>query len=234
RPARHWLDQRSVRLKSKTSVPQPHFALEMRTADRAAAGRSGGHVNPIVNAPARVADARPDFADAEACEQFLAQGRFALAVAIRQIEDVRGADGDHAVTCRHHTVARRQVVGEDCRPDPLSVVAGVVQQADRAIGLLFRPFLRLLAGRDAANGLVEYAGIIQFEDVVIAVAVVAVQLADVDASARIETHPGRFSQLRLSGDEFDSEALRQMEALAARFWRERLGSICGRRDLLSW
>src|SRR5262249_24761180 len=115
-----------------------------------------------------------------------------------------------------------------------SIAAGVLQQADRAIGLLFRAFLRLLAGRDTANSLVEHAGIVQLEDVVVAVSVVAVQLADVDASARIETHPGRLGQKRLGGDELDTEPLWQAEALEALFRLNRFGSIRGRRDLLGW
>src|SRR5262249_2268822 len=153
---------------------------------------------------------------------------------VRQIDDVRSADGDDAVARRHHAITRREVIGKDCGPNHPSVAAGVFQQPDRAIGLLFRPFLRFLTGRDAANGLIEYAGLIQLENIVIAVAVVTMQLTDVDASASVETHPGRFSQLRLGGDELDTETVRQAKALEALFRLGTLGSIGGRWNLLGW
>src|SRR5947209_1410605 len=97
----------------------------MRPRDRSATGGTGSRVNPVIDAPARIADARPDFTDAKAGEQLLAHFRLAVAVAVRQEIDVWSAQGHNAVAGRNHPVTRRQMIGEHGHAIEPAVTLGV-------------------------------------------------------------------------------------------------------------
>src|SRR5262249_29211446 len=73
---RNRLQPRAVRLETKTGVAEVNLARKMWSLDDAAAGSSRGDVNPVINAPARVADPCPDLANAEAGEQLFLHFRF--------------------------------------------------------------------------------------------------------------------------------------------------------------
>src|SRR5262249_27825871 len=123
-------------------------------------GWTGSDIDPVVEAPARIADARPDFTDTETREQSLLNFGFAVAIAVGQEDDVRGADGDDAVPGRDHAVTRREMIGEDGHTVISAVAFRGLEQLDRPVSFRGRTVLRGFGGGNAADGFVEHGGLI--------------------------------------------------------------------------
>jgi hypothetical protein len=106
------------------------------------------------------------------------------------------------------------VIGEHRHTIKSAIALGIFQELDRAEGILGRTLLRLFAGGNAADCPVELAGLVQLDDVVVAVTVVTVEFTDEKPTASVKTHPGRFGQHRLGADQLDAEAFRQAKPFA--------------------
>src|SRR5262249_47352633 len=191
-------------LEAEAGTAERDFAFEVWPANGAAAADARSCGDPVIDAPAGIADAAPDFAHAEAGEQFLLDRRFPRRIGLGQVIDAWGTQSDDAVAGGHHAIARGQPISEDTGANDFSLFVGF-EPADGAVGLFVGPRLRFPAGRDAADGRIELALLVQFDDVVVAVQVVAVDLADIDVAAGVEAEAGWFGEVRLGGHQLNAK-----------------------------
>jgi len=221
----------AIGLETEAGITQADRLRQMRPANRPGTLRAVGGVNPVVHAPLRIADARPHFTNAEAGEQGLAHLWLAVAVAIRQIDNVRSAQHDHPLPSRHQAVTRRQIDRPDRHAVHPPVPVGVFQELHGTVGFAFRAFEDVLGRQNPADPHVQFAGLVQFHDVVVALKVVAIDLADEETPPLVERHPRGIGQHGFTGHEFDAKAGCRLEALLALLGRKGLGGVSGRFDL---
>ena len=225
------LQRTAVGLEAEADRADVHFPRQARPADRPAASGPRDAVDPVVHGPAGVVDPRPQLAHPEAGEERLAHLRHPVAVAVGQEDNVRGAQHDHAVPRRYDAVAGRQAVGPNRRPVHAPVAVGVLQELHGAVLLLLRLLNGLGVGGDAAHGLVEHAGLVQLQDVEVALQVVAVDLADEDPPPGVEGHGRRVGHQRLGGHQLDAEPGRQGKPFKALLRLQRPRGVGGQLDL---
>ena len=182
-------------------------------------------VNPVVRPPLRLIDPTLNHADLEAGEQRLPHLGLAVAVPVREKNDVRCTNRDDTVACRAYTEAGGDAVhpGLDAIHHAVAVV--IYQFLDRANLLGLSTAHRILVGGDAADHTVEFTGLVQLLDVELPLAVVAVQLGDEEVALRIPADAGRLADERFGGDQLEAKPVRQLDGLEAFGGRERLGGI---------
>ena len=182
-------------------------------------------VNPIVQSPLRLVDATFERAGGEAGEKFFTHFCVAVTVAIGKKNNVRRAGDDDAAARGTNAVGGRQVVGENFRRVHDTVAVAVAQKPDRAVSSGPGRLLGLLVGLDAAHFAVELAGLVQFLDVVLAFEIVAVEFAHKKPAVLVPTNAGWFANERFAGDEFETEARRQLHESGALGGGQRLGRV---------
>ena len=171
-------DGGSVRAEAETRRAELDGRGQLRTGDPAPAADAVDRVDPVVQTPTRVVDPRPHLAHAEPGEQRLADLGPAVAVAIRQIDDVRRAQHDHSVASRNNSVTAGQAIRPHGHSIEAAVAVGVLQPFDRAVLLRHRLSLGRFVGGNAAHRRIQFAASVQIEDVQVTFQVVAVDLAD--------------------------------------------------------
>ena len=224
------LDRGAVGLEAKVGRRQVHRLLEVRPGDPATAGPRA-RVDPVVVAPLGLVDAPFEDAHRESFVEHLADLGHAVAVAVGEVDDLRGGRGDDAVAGDADPVAGGQVVGEDRRLVHHAVAVGVGEQFDRAVGLGVRLGLGLRRRGNPPHLRVELAGLVGLLDVELPLEVVAMEFRDEEPALCIPADARRLVDKRLSRDELHLQSRGHAEGGMRILWRERPGRVGGFRDL---
>ena len=100
------------------------------------------------------------------------------------------------------------------------VAIGIFQQFDGTVLSFFCLLDRLVTSSDPPHLLVELTGLVQLDHVQVAFQVVAMDLANQDASFRVERHGNRVGQIRFAGDQLHVESWLRAKQLAALLGRQ--------------
>ena len=192
-------DRGAVRLDAKTGHRQVHRSGEIEAGDPPAL--AAVDVNPVVRPPLRLIDPALDHADLEAGEQCLPHLGLAVAVPVREKNDVRRTHRDDPVARRADAEAGGEAVhpGFDAIHHAVAIVIDQFLYCASLLGLSTAH--RILVGGDAADDAVEFTGLVQLLDVELPLAVVAVQLGDEEVALSIPTDAGRLADERFGGDQ---------------------------------
>ena len=147
--------------------------FQLRSRDNAAAP-TAPEINPAISAPLGRIYATPHFTDTEPGKEYLAYFGFAIAVAIGQKKDIRGAGDDDAPASGHNAVCGRQVGGPNFGNIHPAIPVGVLEHFHHSIrtrhGGPFEALIRL----DTSYLGIKLAGLVEFLDVEVALQIVAV------------------------------------------------------------
>ena len=217
------LDCRAVRLDAKTGHRQIDRLHQLWSVD--AAALAAVDVNPVIRPPLRRVDPALDYADLEAGEKRVPHLGFSVTITIREKNNVRRTNGNNPAARWADTETGRQSVGPNLGAIHRAVTVVIDHFFNRPKLLVLSAAYGVLVGCDAPDDTVEFAGLVQFLNVVLALSIVAVQFADKEAAVRVPADTGGLADERLGDDELQPEAVRQLDPLEAFGWRQRLGCV---------
>ena len=151
-------DRGAVRLDAKTGHRQVHRSGEIGAGDPPAL--AAVDVNPVVRPPLRLIDPALDHADLEAGEQCLPHLGLAVAVPVREKNDVRRTHRDDPVARRADAEAGWDAVhpGFDAIHHAVAIVIDQFLDCANLLGL--STVHRILVGGDPADDAVEFTGLV--------------------------------------------------------------------------
>ena len=230
RVARHWFNRAAVCANAKVGARQLDGRDQMRPRDFSTAP-AAPEINPAIRAPLRRIDATLQLAGRKAAEQFLPHLGPAIAIAVREENDVRRAGDDDSTARGHESIDRRQIGSPHLRRIHAPIAVGVAQHFHHPESARIRRLLKLLPRLHPAHLRVQRPRLVQFLDVQLPREIVAVQLAHKHPPAFIPAHRRRRRDERFAGDDLHPKTLRQLEGCRALLGRHRLRRVRRLRDL---
>ena len=224
RAATHGLDGAAIGADAEIRRAECHGFRQMRSGDVAAVP-SASEVEPVVHAPGRRIDAALQIAGAKTGEEFFPHIRFVIPITVFEKNNVRRAGDDDAAVSGRDAITWRQPVSPDHGLVHHAIAIRVTQQFHRAVSLGLGLFPGLLTGLNAPHLHVQFAGLVQFIEIVLPLDIVTVQLAHKQPAALVPAHAGRLGDQRLTGEKFDLHSCGNLEGFRAFGGRQRPGGI---------
>src|SRR5262249_48480120 len=134
RLSRHGVEVAAVGPDAQVAARDVHGLARLCRAD-AAAAIAVGHVDPVVEAPGQCVDTVLLVAlDETGIEDDLLIG-LAVAIGVLRVENLRGSGHEDALTPRHDTGRKADVIEKDRRLVVFAVAPGALQELDAPAGL---------------------------------------------------------------------------------------------------
>ena len=150
RVARHWFNRAAVCANAKVGARQLDGRDQMRPRDFSTAP-AAPEINPAIRAPLRRIDATLQLAGRKAAEQFLPHLGPAIAIAVREENDVRRAGDDDSTARGHESIDRRQIGSPHLRRIHAPIAVGVAQHFHHPESARIRRLLKLLPRLHSAH-----------------------------------------------------------------------------------
>ena len=187
RASRHWLNRGAIRANAKVRIRELHRFRQMRPRDFAATPTSS-EINPTIAAPLRRIDPPFERARAKPGEKLFLHLSHAIAIAVRQEDNVRRARHDHSVARGHESIRRWKIRRPRERLVHLAVAIRVNEQLHHAICAGLGHAFKLLVRLHAAHLRIELSSFVQRFDVELPFKVVTVQFRHKHSSPLVPTN----------------------------------------------
>lgn len=187
--SRDRFDRGPVRANAKVRPGQLHGLGQAGIRDLTAA-RATAEIDPTVRTPPRRVDPALQRTGAKPGEKRLPHLGLAVAITIREEENVRRTGDDQAAPRRHQAISWQQVRRSNLRVVHTSVTIGVPEELDHAVGSRRDGILEPFLGLDPANHGVELSALVEFLDVELAFEILPVELADEKAPVLVPAQTG--------------------------------------------